>query len=268
MLKNRIILVVISATLIAGLFMLPKVVVRNEEAGVSPDSTASRSKPDPHTVPQGLKQTIGNVRAAYQTAAAGEKSAIFADSLSGLYSKAGRFDSAAWFAEKAATFFNTVESWVKAGNAYYEAYTFATDPVRQNQLAQKAQEYFTNVLAAQPANLEVKSKLAMTYLSSANPMQGITLLREVLAADPKNETALFNLGMLSIQSGQYDLAIERLTELLAVNPNHVQGLLLLGVAYMNKGDKARARAQFEKVKQLDRDPAVTATADSYLNDLK
>jgi hypothetical protein len=37
---------------------------------------------------------------------------------------------------------------------------------------------------------------------------------------------------------------------------------------MNKGNKEKARAQFEKVKQLDNDPAVQATADSYLKDLK
>jgi predicted negative regulator of RcsB-dependent stress response len=37
---------------------------------------------------------------------------------------------------------------------------------------------------------------------------------------------------------------------------------------MNKGDKAKARQQFEKVKKLDKDPSVQATADSYLNDLK
>ena len=108
----------------------------------------------------------------------------------------------------------------------------------------------------------------MTYLSSSAPMQGITLLREVLAEDPKNEFALFNMGMLSIQSGQYDRAIERLEELVQVNPNHTQGQLLLGVAYMNKGKKEKAREQFEKVKKLDSDPAVQATADSYLKDLK
>jgi hypothetical protein len=37
---------------------------------------------------------------------------------------------------------------------------------------------------------------------------------------------------------------------------------------MNNGDKKKAREQFEKVKQLDSDPAVQATADSYLKDLK
>jgi outer membrane protein len=99
-------------------------------------------------------------------------------------------------------------------------------------------------------------------------MQGIMMLREILAEDPKNETALFNMGMLSVQSGQYDKAIERLEELVAVNPNHVQGQLLLGVSYMNKGDKTKAKAQFEKVKKLDNDPAVQSTADSYLKDLK
>jgi hypothetical protein len=37
---------------------------------------------------------------------------------------------------------------------------------------------------------------------------------------------------------------------------------------MNLGDKVKAKAQFEKVKQMDKDPAVQATVDSYLKDLK
>ena len=73
---------------------------------------------------------------------------------------------------------------------------------------------------------------------------------------------------LSIQSGQFDRAIERLEQLVVVNPKHLQGQLLLGVGYMNKGEMAKARKQFEKVKKLDNDPSVQATADSYLKDLK
>ena len=76
------------------------------------------------------------------------------------------------------------------------------------------------------------------------------------------------MGMLSIQSGQNDRAVEHLENLKAVNPNHVQGLLLLGVAYKNKGNKDKAKQQFELVKKLDKDPAVLATADSYLKDLE
>jgi Flp pilus assembly protein TadD len=75
------------------------------------------------------------------------------------------------------------------------------------------------------------------------------------------------MGMLSIQSGQNDKAVERLERLVKINPSHLQGQLLLGIAKMNLGDKAGARAQFEKVKQMDKDPAVQATVDSYLKDL-
>lgn len=42
---------------------------------------------------------------------------------------------------------------------------------------------------------------------------------------------------------------------------------MLGIAYQNKGLKDKARQQFELVKKLDKDPAVQATADSYLKDL-
>jgi len=99
-------------------------------------------------------------------------------------------------------------------------------------------------------------------------MQGISRLKDVLSEDPKNELALFNMGMLSVQSGQNKKAIDWLKQLAEVNPKHVQGQMLLGVAFMNDGQKNEARVQFEKVKKMDNDPAVQATVDSYLKDLK
>jgi Flp pilus assembly protein TadD len=144
----------------------------------------------------------------------------------------------------------------------------ALDQSKQTQFAKKAQEFYQKVLDSDPDNLEVKTKMAMTYISTSNPMQGIKMLMEVLKVDPQNESALFNLGMLSIQSGQYDKAVERLDTLVKINPSHTQAQLLLGIAWMNLGDKVKARAQFEKVKQMDKDPAVQATVDSYLKDLK
>jgi DNA-binding SARP family transcriptional activator len=74
--------------------------------------------------------------------------------------------------------------------------------------------------------------------------------------------------MLSIQSGQYDKAIDRLKELIEINPAHTQGQLLLGIALLNKGEKKKAKEQFLKVKDMDKDPSVQATVDSYLQDLK
>lgn len=265
MTKSRIILLVIGIVLIVALYFLPRSVVRNTDRSLSPDSVAAA--PDPHQTPQQLQQLISTVRSRWQTAASPEKSAIFADSLSGLYREAAKFDSAAWFAEQAARFFDNVEAWQKAGEAYYQAYTFALDEQKQKELAEKTRQYLNKVLAREPGNLDVKCQIAMTYLSSS-PMQGVSMLREVLEADPNNQTALFNLGMLSIQSRQYQLAVERLEKLLEINPAHTQGRLLLGVAYMNTGNKKKAREQFELIKQADPDPAVQATVDSYLKDLK
>jgi outer membrane protein len=270
MLKTRILIVVGSALIIWLIFLLPKVVVDNETALAenSGDSTDGDQTGEVHTEARPeVIQAIGRLRSLVGQGASKEKNAIFADSLANLYEEAGKFDSAAWFAEEASKFFNTNESWMEAGEYYYQAYTFAVDEPKQNQLAEKAREFFNKVLDANPKNLEVKTKLAMTYLSTS-PMQGVMMLREVLQADPKNELALLNMGMLSIQSGQHERAIERLEELVKINPEHAQGQLLLGIALMNTGAKVRAKQQFEKVKQIDSDPAVQATADSYLKDLK
>jgi tetratricopeptide (TPR) repeat protein len=268
MLKTRILLVGACAVVIVLLFQLPKVVVENEST-VASDSVSATTDVQSHIkAPKEVTAAIKRLRVLFLTSTEKEKNAIFADSLAALYRISNRFDSAGWFAEEAAKFFNNTESWTKTGDDYYQAYTLALDQSKQKVMAGKAQEFYGKVLDKQPDNLEVKTKMAMTYLTSSSPMQGITLLREVLEKDPANELALFNMGMLSIQSGQYDKAVERLERLIKVNPAHIQGRLLLGLALMNSGDNTRAREQFEKVKQMDKDPAVQATVDSYLKDLK
>jgi outer membrane protein len=269
MLKTRIILLGVSIAAIAGLFLLPRVVIENDQTitGAPADSVAERIEMHA-AVPPETEQRIRILRAGYSADSRNEKNAIFADSLAGLYSQAGKFDSSAWFAEEATKFFNNTESRIKAGDSYYQAYSFALDPSRQAYFAGKAQSFYNMVLETSPDNLDVKTKLAMTYLTDASPMKAITMLREVLAEDPQNKTALYNMGMLSIQSGQYDKAIERLEQLVQIDAENTQAHLLLGIAYMNGGSKRKAKEQFEKVKQLDNDPSVQATADSYLKDLK
>lgn len=264
--RTRIIIIAVTASIITLLYFLPSVVVENEnQLG---QRTSDGVVSNPHTVPDSLQREIRRFRTQIDTNSGKEKSAIFADSLSDVYADAGKFDSAAHFAEISASFFNSLESWNKAGDYAYQAFTFALNQQEQSALAEKAQHYFGMVLEKQPGNLEVKSKLAMTYVSGADPMKGIMLLRDVLEAEPTNAFALYNMGMLSFQSGQYARAIERLEKLVSLYPDHVQGQLLLGIAYKNNRETDRARAQLEKVKEMDDDPAVAATVDSYLEELK
>jgi outer membrane protein len=267
MLKTRIILVAACAIAVWLIFLLPKSVVENEAEMQKPMPTAGDAL---HT--QGNPEVLFAIRqlkAKLAVEAEKRNSAIFADSLAGLYKKATLFDSAALFAEQANSFFESPERTLKAGEAYFEAFTFAMEQSKRKELAMKSRALFEKVLQQNANNLDIKTKMALTYFGTGEPpMQGVNLLREVLTQDPKFKPALFNMGMLSVQSGQYGKAIEWLNQLLAISPDDVQGRLLLGVAYVNQGDKEKAREQFEQVKKLDSDPAVQQQADSYLKDLK
>jgi len=265
MLKTRLILIIACGAVVWLIFLLPKSVVENEAdmKNPMPSATTAHSQTDPL-----LQNQINQLKLKLANESQKRNSAIFADSLAFLYQKTTRYDSAAWYAEQANTLFETTESKLKAGEAYYQAFSFAVDNTKRNELAAKARVFFQETLDKNPANLDIKTKMALTYIGSTSPMQGISLLREVLAENPKFEPALFNMGMLSVQSGQHAKAIEWLNKLLAVNPEDVQGTLLLGVAYANNGQKEKAREQFEKAKKLDPDPAVQQQADTYLKDLK
>jgi tetratricopeptide (TPR) repeat protein len=155
----------------------------------------------------------------------------------------------------------------EAGKAYYEAFSFALDKTKVENLAEKTRSYLNQVLEKDPSRLDLKTKVAMTYVSSANPMQGITMMREILEADPQNEDGLFNMGILSMQSGQYKKAAERFEELIKYHPDNLQGQFYLAVSYFESNEKNKAKAQFEEVKKMTQDPMILESVQSYLDRL-
>ena len=268
MLTIRLALAAISIILIWGLFSLPKSVVQKEGGLDGPSQNSPKSENSSHQIDGKFLEKISRLRENFFHEEEKEKSAIFADSLAILYQKTQNLDSATWFAEVFASLKNDRAGWEKAGDLFFEAFSFSLDPKKQQTYAEKSREYFNKVLEGSPNNLDVKSKVAMTYIGSPNTMQGIQMLKEVLEENPNHEQALFNLGMLSVQSGQYELAKGRLEHLLDIHPEHLQGNLLLGITLMNLGNKEDAKRIFEKVKTLDNDPAVIGAVDSYLEELK
>ncbi len=278
MLKSRIILVVIAIGLVAVFFSLPKVVVDNEnesiekEAETTENSTSSDNKsststnnimPESHAgnIPKEVKDDIERLRNSYNLAENQENSSIFADSLANVFKDLNRLDSAAKYIEL------SQEDNELIGNAYYEAFSFAADVEKAERLAVKTREYLQKVLDSNPANNSAKIKLAMTYVSSENPMKGISMLLEVVEEDPDNEEALFNLGILSIQSGQYNKAIERFEKLLKQHPENVQAEFYLALSLLNNGQKAKAKKLFTEIKNKSDDEQLLAAVESYLNEL-
>lgn len=266
MLKTRILLIIAFLLVVGLLYKLPKAVVENDQALVeSADPAAIENHQE---VSASVQQSINLLRGNLVNKPLNRNSAIFADSLAGLYIAAGRFDSAGMYYEQSAPFFDTNKQLLKSADAYYKAFTFSMDAAKRSSFSEKARSLYENLLKSNSTDSDLKVKLAMTYMGSAAPMQGIALLREVLADNPKHEQALFNMGMLSVQSGQFAKAVDWLNRLAAVNPNNIEGQMLLGVALAGAGDKEKARAQYEHVKSLSNDPAVQQQLDQYIKDLK
>jgi len=192
----------------------------------------------------------------------------FTDSLADAYFSATWYDSAGYYAAQAAEANPRLETWTKAANYHYEAFSFAMDGATQAAQAQLAAQYLNKVLEAEPNNLNIKAKLGMTYVVGENPMQGILLMRDVVEEDPTNVMAQFNLGMLSRQSGQTEKAVERFESVLALEPDNLQAMFFLGVSYQELGDDDRARQTYEELLDMTTDPAIVETVEDMLSDME
>lgn len=271
--RSQIIFVVAGIVVCFLLYSLPKVVVDNEDKGLTEDGTSLGSDSSNEEINHGNSlsssdlEVIENLMAEIQGEASTEKFVIFADSIAKVYQSGGKLDSAAYYfgliAEKAPD----PKNWEKAGNAYYEAFGFSMEEIKTKRLGDKTRFYLGKVLEANPERLDLKTKIAMTYVSSANPMQGITMLRAVLEEDPENEEALFNMGILSMQSGQYKRAVERFEKLVEHHPENIQGQFYLGVSLFESNQKKLAKTQLEELRKQTTDPQILSGIENYLDRL-
>ncbi len=271
----QISIVILSLAGVISFFMLPKVVVENEKTGPDDKNLTSKSVRDnelssemaeKHSVKvqQSDLNVLADLKKQLVKASNTEKKLIFADSLSAYYRKLQQYDSAAAYKELAAELAPSEARWASTGDRYEEAFNFSIGDARKAYL-KKAQSYYNKVLEEDPKNLEVKSKLAMTYVSGEQPMKGVGLLKEVLKDDPENQTAIFNLGILSVQSKQFEKALERFDALLKINPKHAPAHFYRGVSYLSLGNKEQALASFEKAKSLEKDKEFNAIVDDYIH---
>lgn len=275
MAKKQLIVLGAALVAVAVLFSLPRVVVDNdnneegqvsEQANATPDAVSSSEEDHAHlpALTVASRREADSLRALYEASESVEKNTIFANALVEIFAEAGRYDSAAYYADALASQTGTIAAQTRAGEMYYEAFMMALSTEQSQQLGEKVRFYLGKVLEREPGNLNAKTKVAMTYVSSATPMRGIQMLREVVEADENHELATYNLGLLSMQSGQYDKAVERFLKVKEINPDNIQAQFLLGVSYMEAGNKDESRAQFEHLKEISDDPEIISNVDNYL----
>lgn len=266
--KPVLLVVGLAALLTLGLYSLPKGVVQNADKQLKGDASGGRTT----TQAKQAEQTATEHNAPLTTAQQQKRSVLLttftqandadkakaASPLIDFFRSVSRFDSAAFYAGQVALRQPVEVNLLRAGDLYFEAYGFAVDEAKSADLGQKTRDFYQKALAQNPNLLLAKANMAMTYVNTQTPMQGIMLLREVLQQDPTNEVALFNLGLLSMRSGQYDRAIERFRQILAVNPDSRKAKFYLGVSLVEKGEKAEAQKVLAEVKTSEKDPQILA----------
>ncbi|GAB4028371.1 tetratricopeptide repeat protein [Spirosoma koreense] len=282
--KSVLFVVLVAAALTVGLYTLPKGVVRNENKQLSgrtsqtPAATDSRNSAAAATGPEAAalhekpmsadqqKKAI-TLEADFAAANTSQKEAV-GEKLITFFRELTRYDSAAYYAGKLAVAQPTEPNLLRAGDQYFEAYTFAVDTKKTAMLGEKTREFYQQALAKNPNLLSAKANMAMTYVNTDTPMQGIMMLRAVLQQDPTNELALFNLGLLSMRSNQYERAIERFRQILVTNPASRKAQFYLGICLAEAGQKAEAKQVLAQVKKQEKDPQILAAVREYEERLK
>jgi tetratricopeptide (TPR) repeat protein len=275
------IVILLATGLTGGLYSLPKVVVNTQERKLTggKDSTQSETpvadekagtSSKAHVTPLTAEQqhTVNKLQQQYTAAVKEKEKTNAALLLSDFYSEIRKFDSAAKYAEVVALLEPTEQNLLRAGDRYYDAFGFAAESNKATDLGGKTREWYQKAIDKNPDLLSAKANLAMTYVSTETPMQGIMLLREVLAADPTNEPALFNLGLLSMRSNQYEKAIERFRQLLKVRPANTKARFYLGVSLAQTGKNKEALEELSAVKQQEKDPTIQAAIVELEKELK
>ena len=298
---HQLVILAAALALVGGLFLLPKGIMKPKESrselskdaaktasrdgggsatngskteassGAVPATATENNGPNaaPHTsATSAQRKELAGLLVQYKAAPDAAARATVATSLARRYTTVERFDSAGYYLEQVALNKPSAQNWQQAADAYFQAFSFAATDERVKLLGGKARELYTKVLKDQPGNLDAKTNLGMAYMASANPVQGVSLLREVLEADPRNEKALYNMGILAVQSNQYDKAVTRFQDLVKVNPKNVNGQFYLGVTLARTGAKEAAKAAFLKAKSLSADPALAASVDEEIAKLK
>lgn len=265
--KLQVLLTVIAVLLVVGLYSLPKVVIdtnQSEEAAFIDESVPGGIVDHSSEIPEEVAPRIVFWKDKLFQGGQIQLNPESLDSLMAVFMEINKYDSAAYYAALYAENFDQIDHWQKAGDAYFEAFTFALDEQKINMLGQKTRQIYEKILSQQPDNLEAKHNIAMTLVASSNPMQGIMMLREILDIDPKNQQTLMSMGIMSINTNQYENAVGRFEALVKYYPQHVEGNFFLGVSYYETGQLVKARAQFNKVKELGANEQTITAADEYL----
>lgn len=188
--------------------------------------------------------------------------------LSKSWEDAGNYPLGAFYYHEAVRLHPDSLSWESAGDKLFNSYLNYGDSLITNNLLTFALASYEKAYNADKGNVELRMKLAETYIESPEPMKGILHLREIADSLPGYVPALMRLGRLSLQTGQYDKAEERFLDVLDVNPVNTEALYFLALANEGLGRIDEAIRLLEMCRDLVDNPAFTQEINNYIGQLR
>lgn len=269
--KKALVYSLAAAGIAVALFTLPKVVVDNDaETSNSSVEAADTLSSVVHTPSVLLSYTEIDSLIRMLTSLQEDQAerAVLLKVLAQKYREAMVLDTAAFYADMLSVLTNAPEDIAISLEYHYERFTYASDQKKANEAGEQVRNWFGRIPEGMKGYHDLKTKAAMTWVATDQPMSGIMMLREVLEVDPNHREATFNLGVLAMQSGQYVRAIERFSALIKRDSSDIQSLFYLALSQKESGNASSAKSLFMKVKSLESDPSVLATVDTYLKELE
>jgi tetratricopeptide (TPR) repeat protein len=181
------------------------------------------------------------------------------------------FPPYAWYEAEAARLENSEKTLTFAAHLFLENLQLEQNPGIMKWEALQAKDLFERSLKINPDNDSAKVGLGATYLFgniSANPMEGISKIREVVEKDSTNIYAQMTMVKGSLISGQTDKAIERLQTVHRLQPENIEAILMLAEVYERKGDKAIAAEWYGKSLAYIKRPDAKAEIEKRIAELK
>ena len=191
------------------------------------------------------------------------------DSAVAFWDKNKRPDVASYYTEEVAKKTNTSETWFKAGNRYYYAIQFVQDQTQIPVLYECALRCFDKGLKLEPTNLDAKIMYASCFVEgTADPMKGITLLKQIEKTDSNNVKLQTAFASFSVKSGQVDKAIYRYNKILQLDSTNIATYLYLADIYEQQNNTQKTIAVLEKYATKTTDVTAKLEITKYIQQLK
>lgn len=265
--KTQIGLIAIAVVLFVLLFLAPK--KQKVEALPKAEAQTLSLEPFMSIVVKTLKPENKTILDSLLSAANNSKVDTSFNAVAEFWDKQKHPDFAAYYVEKVADKQQSSMAYTKAGDRYYYAIRFVKDQNEVPVLYQSAVRCYEKALEKDAKNIDAKIQLAACYVEgSAEPMKGITLLKEVEKIDSNNVKLQLNFAFFSVKSGQWDKAIKRFEKVLEIDPLYIEAYLHLADAYEQQGNKEKTIEMLQKYASVTEDAMARNEVLKYIEQLK